>query len=73
MECFFQLKVFNNIYSEFENTHFRMKKPWKRKGDNQSFEVLPGNEKIIVVRVKNDTPNTLKWPPKISYKLEHIK
>lgn len=52
--------------------HFRLKKPWKRRGDGQTFEVKPGEQKIIIVRIKNDTPTTLKWPPKISYKLEPL-
>ena len=64
-----QLKVHSFLFSDFESTHFKLKKPYKRKGDQQHIEVLPGEEKIIVVRVKNDNPTELKWPPKISYKM----
>ena len=69
MECLIQLKVRFFIFSDFEATHFKLKKPYKRKGDGQKITVLPGEEKVIVVRVKNDTPTQLKWPPKLSYKI----
>ena len=42
MEHNIQLKVYFCILSDFEATHFKLKKPWKRKGDNQKIEVLPG-------------------------------
>lgn len=43
--------------------HFKLKKDFKGKGDNQLLEVLPGEEKIILARVMNIPLKSLKFPP----------
>lgn len=72
MVCLLQLKVLIHSFSDFNEAHFKLKKPFKRKGEGQVFEVNPGEQKIIVARVMNDNPTNLKFPPKMSYKIQPI-
>jgi hypothetical protein len=59
-------------FSDFQREHFKLKKPYKGKGENQVFKVGPGEEKIIIARIMNDNPKNLKFPPKLSYKIQPI-
>jgi hypothetical protein len=58
--------------SDFKGAHFKLKKPYKKRGEGQTFEVQPGEEKIVLARVMNDNPTNLKFPPKMSYKIQPI-
>jgi hypothetical protein len=46
-----------------------LKKGLKGKGNGQIVEVMPGNETIILARVKNMDVETLKFPPQIGIKI----
>ena len=48
---------------------FTLKKPYKGKGNGQIVEVLPGEEKIILARVKNAPIKSLKFPPQLGIKI----
>ena len=65
----FQLKVILGLFSDFNKNGFKLKKPFKGKGENQGFQVLPGNSQIILVRVKNEILTNLKFPPAINWKM----
>ena len=45
--------IINFDESEFTKMGFKLKKTYKRKGEGQIVEVNPGEEKIILARVKN--------------------
>ena len=48
---------------------FTLKKPFKGKGNAQILEVLPGQEKIILARVRNVPIKSLKFPPQLGIKI----
>ena len=60
------------IGSDFKEGNFKLKKPFKGKGEGQSFEVLPGGEEVIVARVVNKAVRDLVFPPKLSWKIEAL-
>lgn len=39
-----------------------MKKPFKGKGE-QTIEIMPGNEEVILLRIKNSDVKEIKFPP----------
>jgi hypothetical protein len=63
-----QREVIHRLCSDFTSRGFKLKKPFKGKGDNQGFQVLPGQSEIILVRIKNENLTNLKFPPPISWK-----
>ena len=53
--------------------HFKLKKPFKGKGNGQSLRIPPGQVQIIIARVINDhRVKTIKFPPKLDIKLEPL-
>lgn len=54
---------------EFEKMNFKLKGEYKSKG-SQRIEIAPGEEKIILARVKNETIKSLKFPPQLGIKME---
>lgn len=55
--------------SEFTNGNFKLKKPYKGKGESQVIVVRPGEEKIVVARVVNKNVSNLKFPPAIKWEV----
>lgn len=51
--------------------NYILKKPYKGKGEVR-LEIKPGEEKIIVARVKRGPPQEMNFPPDIDIKIEKL-
>lgn len=49
--------------------NFILKKSFKGKGNGQTVIVEPGQEEIILARVKNVSIKSLKFPPQLGIKM----
>lgn len=56
---------------EFSRMNFKLKGEFKNVG-NQKVEILPGEEKIFLARVRNEVIESLKFPPTLGIKMEMI-
>ena len=54
------------LFRQFNDLHFKLKKPLKGCGNNKKLLISPGETDIIIARVKNNPKETvLKFPPKL--------
>lgn len=56
---------------DFEDLNFALKKPHKGKGKIE-LEVMPGEEEIVVARVKNGEYEKMMFPPPLLIEMEEI-
>lgn len=52
--------------------NYELKKGFKGRGNGQKVVVRPGEEEIILTRVKNISLTSLKFPPKLNISVEKI-
>ena len=58
----FDEKYYIRLLRDFKDMNYILKKPYKGKG-KVTLEVNPGEEKIIVARIKKGPPQEMKFPP----------
>lgn len=54
-----------------QKNNYKLKKPFKGKGE-QTIEILPGQEEIILLRVKNSEIKEIKFPPPMDLQIVAI-
>ena len=57
------------LYRDFKKSNYILKKPYKGKGKFE-LEVKPGEEKVLVARVKNGPLEPMKFPPALDIEIE---